>query len=168
MAEQTLGRVMIFAAIVLFLSLLTWLFQGALERQENPNYNPQTQSSATMDEVVLHRNRSAHYITTGRINQHSVRFLVDTGATDIALSESIAKKMNLPLGASVMLSTANGVTQGYRTVLDRVAVGNIELENIPAVITRGIDDNVVLLGMSYLKQLELIQRDGMLILRHYH
>jgi aspartyl protease family protein len=157
---------MVFAACILFVGLLTWLFQGALERQHNPNISPETSSFGAVDQVVLRRNRSSHYIVSGYLNNHRVRFLVDTGATDVALSQRLAEKIGLNAGALVMLSTANGVATGYRTVIDSVVVGNIELKGISAVMSSGIDDNVVLLGMSFLKHLEMIQRDGTLLLRH--
>ena len=166
MSEQKLGRFMVFAACILFVGLLTWLFQGALERQNNPNYNPKTSSSGAVTQVVLERSRSSHYVTGGYLNNHRVRFLVDTGATDVALSQRLAEKIGLKPGATVMLSTANGIARGHRTVIDSVKVGDIELTGISAVISNGIDDNVVLLGMSFLKHLEMIQRDGTLILRH--
>ena len=157
---------MVFAACILFVGLVTWLFQGALERQHNPNISPETSSFGAVDQVVLRRNRSSHYIVSGYLNNHRVRFLVDTGATDVALSQRLAEKIGLNAGALVMLSTANGVATGYRTVIDSVVVGNIELKGISAVMSSGIDDNVVLLGMSFLKHLEMIQRDGTLLLRH--
>lgn len=166
MSEQNLGRFMVFAACILFVGLLTWLFQGALERQHNPNISPETSSFGAVDQVVLRRNRSSHYIVSGYLNNYKVRFLVDTGATDVALSQRLAEKIGLNAGALVMLSTANGVATGYRTVIDSVVVGNIELKGISAVMSSGIDDNVVLLGMSFLKHLEMIQRDGTLLLRH--
>ena len=158
---------MVFAGWCVFLALITWMIQGALDRQYNPNTSPSTYLSSEVREVVLERNRAAHYVVSGGINNQAVEFLVDTGATDIALSERTAGRLGIRRGQPVTLSTANGLARGYRSVADRVSVGGIVMTNVPVVVSPGIDDNTVLLGMSFLKHLELVQRDGKLILRQF-
>ena len=63
------------------------------------------------------------------------------------------------------LSTANGRTEGYRTRLDSVQLGDILLRDVRALVVPGLDGSQVLLGMSALKQLEFTQRGGTLLLR---
>jgi aspartyl protease family protein len=90
---------MTIAAWALALGLLTWLFAGFLERRDNPNLDAVgslTQEGAR--ELVLRRNPSGHYIAKGRINGHPVSFLVDTGATDVAVPEGLARRIGLELG----------------------------------------------------------------------
>ena len=166
MAVKSFGRGMVFAAWALFLLLITWLFQGLLEDQHNPYTSPSvhlTESGAI--EVVLKRNRQGHYVTNGTINGKRVVFLVDTGATDVALSDELAAELGLKRGAAVILSTANGKARGYKSRLDSITVGDIEQRNVAAVIGSGLGANTVLLGMSFLKNLELVQKDRTLTLR---
>lgn len=166
MTGMHIGRGMVFAAWVVFLALVAWLFQGELDRQINPNSDPLAGMAADgAREVLLHRNRAGHYVTSGTVNGAPVEFLLDTGATDVALSAATAQKLGLRRGAPVSLATANGIARGYRTVLDFVSVGGIRQERVRAVISPGIGGDMVLLGMSFLKHLELIQRDGTLLLR---
>ncbi|MNR47254.1 hypothetical protein D3C85_1663360 [compost metagenome] len=77
----------------------------------------------------------------------------------------MAAKLALERGAPVMLSTANGRTQGYRTRLETLQLGDILLREVRALVVPGLDGEQVLLGMSALKQLEFTQRGGTLLLR---
>lgn len=129
--------------------------------QFNPNAKVQTQGG----EIVLQANRSGHYVASGQINGETVTFLLDTGATQVALSTDLANRLGLKRNAQVAVDTANGRVAGYQTRLDRVRLGDIELNNIGALITDGIRDDVVLLGMSFLKHVEFTQRGSVLILR---
>lgn len=167
MSDARIGKGMVFAAWAVFLLLVAWLFQGELERQFNPNRDPVAGVAETgQREVMLRRNRAGHYVATGEINGVAVNFLLDTGATDVAMSSAAARSLGLPRGAPVTLSTANGVVQGYRTVLESVSVAGIRQHGVRAVVSPGISEDIVLLGMSFLKHLELVQRDGTLLLRY--
>ncbi|MFT5112734.1 MAG: aspartyl protease family protein [Parasphingorhabdus sp.] len=166
MAVRSYGRSMVVAAWILFLLLVTWLFQGLLQNQHNPNSSPSVNHSETGQiEVRLKRNRSGHYVTNGTINGKNVVFLVDTGATDVALSDGLAQSLGLRPGASIILSTANGRVRGYKSRIAEISVGDIVQRDIAAVISPGIADNAVLLGMSFLKNLELVQKGRTLTLR---
>ncbi len=163
---KSMGKGMIAIALVLALGLLTWIFQGAINRQYNPNQTVQTgQITDQYIEIVLKRNRAGHYVTSGRINSYPSVFLLDTGATYVAVPESLAIKIGLKKGMPVSLSTANGRTTGFQTMIDELDIGKIRLRNIRAVITPNLSE--VLLGMSVLKQLEFTQRGGELRVRQY-
>lgn len=161
-----LGRMMLFAAWIVGLALLALFFNALVERQHNPNPAP---SAITGHDcapaVVLQRNRAGHYVATGAINGVPVRFLIDTGATDVALSLPLAQRLNLPLGAGALTSTANGTVQTWRTRLESVDLGGLVAHRVRASVLPNMPGDEVLLGMSYLKHLELIQRDGTLTLR---
>ncbi|KAA3622392.1 MAG: TIGR02281 family clan AA aspartic protease [Proteobacteria bacterium] len=158
---------MVFAAWVVFLALLAWLFQGEIEKRFNPNSDPVAGvGPGGRQEVLLQRNRAGHYVATGEVNGAPVEFLLDTGATDVALSVSTARRLGLTRGSPVSLATANGVVRGYRTILNTVSIGGILQSDVRAVITPGIGNDIVLLGMSFLKHIELVQRDGTLLLRN--
>ena len=119
-------------------------------------------SGATM--IVLEQDRSGHYLADGEINGHAVRFLVDTGATDIALPESLARSLGLEFGPKVQVMTAAGPSPAWMTRLDEVNVGGIRRNNVRATITSG-EFNGILLGMSFLKHYNLQQQDGQLVIR---
>lgn len=159
------GKLMIFAAWIGAALLLTWHFAGELNRRENPNQAVQTARTAEGVEVRLARNPMGHYVATGRINGREVRFFLDTGATHVALSDSLARELELAQGAASRTRTANGIITTYQTVLDRVEVGGIRIRNVTASINPRMTGDEVLLGMSFLKHLELIQRGDELLLR---
>jgi len=91
--------------------------------------------------------------------------MLDTGATDVAIPERVARQLDLARGAPVQVSTANGRTEGYRTRLNSVQLGDIRLRDVRAMVVPGLDGDQILLGMSALKQLEFTQRSGTLLLR---
>ncbi len=161
-----MGKGMIVIAMILALGLLTYIFQGTLNRQYNPNQTVQTRQITDQHiEIVLKRNRAGHYVTSGKINGHNAVFLLDTGATYVAIPERLARQIGLNKGRRLALSTANGRTIGYQTNIDELDIGRIQLNNIKAIITPNLDE--VLLGMSVLKQLEFTQRGNELTVRQY-
>lgn len=161
-----IGRAMVFGAWVAGLALLVMLFNGLIERQSNPNPDPLAQvSQAGVPEVLLRRNRAGHYVTGGRINGKPVVFMVDTGATDVALPLGLARRLNLSLRPGGISITANGRVETWRTRLDSVDVGGLVLRDVRASVLPNMTGDEVLLGMSYLKHLELIQRGDTLTLR---
>jgi aspartyl protease family protein len=114
--------------------------------------------------VVLEQDRSGHYQAQGTINGQTVSFLVDTGATDVALPESAARALGLEFGPRVQVMTAAGPANAWVTRLDEVTVGGISRRNVRASITSG-EFNGILLGMSFLKHYSLQQQDGKLVIR---
>ena len=115
--------------------------------------------------VALQRNRAGHYVASGRINGEPVVFLVDTGATDVALPLDLARRLDLPLRAGGMSRTANGNVRTWSTRLDSVDLGGLTARGVRASVLPNIPGDEVLLGMSYLKRFELIQRGNTLTLR---
>jgi aspartyl protease family protein len=137
-----------------------WWFAGWERDQANPN---RALSPVAM-EVVLERNRAGHYVADGEINGERVTFLVDTGATTVALPMSLARRLGLQLGAAVTVQTAGGPKVAYQTRLASVRLGGIEQKDVPAIASEGMEGAGVLLGMSFLRHLEFSQRDGRLVL----
>ncbi|MCP3665282.1 MAG: TIGR02281 family clan AA aspartic protease [Gammaproteobacteria bacterium] len=159
---------MVYVAWILLVILLTLLFSKLLDHQNNPNQNPEGRLSAEgLPEVLLKRNRMGHYVASGRINGISVTFLLDTGATDVALSEKLAMRLLLDKGVAVTSRTANGTVISWRTRLNEVALGDIRLYDVRATVLPSMLDDEVLLGMSFLKRLEMVQRGDQLVLRQY-
>jgi aspartyl protease family protein len=106
------------------------------------------------------------YSTTGFINGQAVNFLVDTGATWIAMNVHQARSLGINfryIGKRSHVSTANGVVPVYRVTLDKVRVGEIELTNVEAGVLEGNSPSDVLLGNSFLNRVEM-QRQGQVML----
>lgn len=159
------GRVMWVLAWGAGLLLATHFFGNWEERQRNPNQTPQSVHGEGYVEVSLAGNRQGHYLLDGQIDGQPVTFLLDTGATAVAIPEALARKLGLERGAPITLSTANGRATGHRTRLDSLRLGDIVLRDVAALIAPGMDGDEVLLGMSALKQLEFSQKGGTLVLR---
>ena len=161
------GRVMLLLAWVAGLGLLTVVFQEELESRFNPNTQPQVQLAADgRNQVILDRNRQGHYVADGEINGFPVTFLLDTGATDVAIPEALADRLRLERQGGGISQTANGPVAVWQTRLNEVRLGDIRLNDVRAAILPSMGAGTpVLLGMSFLKQLEFTQRDGQLILQ---
>ena len=156
------GVVMFWIAWLLILGGGWWVADHWLLKQANPNQRPNVNANGS---VVLERNRQGHYVATGEINGRKVTFLLDTGATTVALSSRLAREIDLKRGASIQMDTANGITQGFQTHLKSVRLGDIVVHEVSAVFSEGMLDDTVLLGMSFLKHVEFTQRENKLILR---
>lgn len=115
--------------------------------------------------VTLARDRSGHFIAEGGINGHAILFLVDTGATDVAISEKTAREIGLQFGPQITVMTAAGPAVGWRTRLKVVSLGAISLENVRATITPGLGREA-LLGMSFLQYFDLRQAGDQLVLEN--
>jgi len=113
--------------------------------------------------VVIEQDRSGHYEAEGTINGQPVTFLVDTGATDVALPERTARALGLEFGPRVQVMTAAGPAGAWMTRLNEVSVGGIRRKNVRASITDS-EFNGILLGMSFLKHYSLQQKEGTLII----
>lgn len=164
-AGKRAGRVLMIVAWAAAMFLATRFFGQWEERQHNPNSQPQSSHGEGFIEVRLLSNGQGHFVADGAINGQAVHFMLDTGATDVAIPESLAKALDLQRGAPVVLSTANGRTEGYRTRLQSLQLGDIHLREVRALVVPGLDGETILLGMSALKQLEFTQRGGSMLLR---
>ncbi len=117
--------------------------------------------SSSGETVTLAADARGHYVTLGQINGGSVQFLVDTGATAIAIPASLARQLgiNYTGGERGYTQTANGRAAAYKITLDTVRVGDITLHSVEAVVIEGDGLKIALLGMSFLNRTEM-KRDG--------
>jgi len=163
-----MGTTMQALAWIVFMGLLVAYFSDLLQDRHNPNRSLDTRmAEGGVREVVLQRNRAGHYVTSGEINGQPVVFMLDTGATGVAIPDHIARQLGIPRGRPVQTQTANGITTSYAARLESVSVGGIELNNVAAGITPGLRTDEVLLGMSFLRYIEFSQRGDTLTLRQY-
>jgi len=164
LSQHRTGFGMMLAAAVGFLLLLTFVFSGLIEDQRNPNQQVQSQRVDGGVEVLLESDRQGHLIASGAIDGREVTFLVDTGATLVSIPEEMADRLGLERMARIGLETAAGPVTGWLTRLEEVRLGDIVQRDVRAAISPGRSETV-LLGMSFLKDLEMNQSDGQLRLR---
>lgn len=144
MSKHTLIIVCIWVALA---SVIYYL----VERIQQPN----TLSALGNDRtVVLKRGLDGHYRAEALINGEAVDVLVDTGATGVAISQSVADRLNLKSLTAVRTNTANGTAIGYMVRLSSVKIGGVEANNVSAMIAPGLEGDV-LLGMSFLARMDV-------------
>ena len=103
-------------------------------------------------------NSGGMYMTYGNINGRSVRFLVDTGASAVAMNTEQAKQLGIRydrVGLPASVSTASGYEKAYRVRLKSVTVGNITETNVEALVIDGQHPGPILLGMTFLGRLNI-------------
>jgi aspartyl protease family protein len=118
--------------------------------------SPAAQSSPGSDSVVVPRDGFGHFRTEGRVDGRRIEFLIDTGATVIALTADDAAMLGIHPGNSdyrVVLKTANGAVRAAPTTLDMVELGDIMVRDVPAVVMPDGALSENLLGMSFLSRL---------------
>ncbi len=119
--------------------------------------------------VNIWADKRGSYFTSGAINGQVVDFLVDTGATSIAMNELLARNLGIDfryVGEPIQVSTASGYARGYRVMLDSVKVGSIQIRNVEATVLEGGFPSKVLLGMSFLKHVNLERSENLMILEY--
>jgi aspartyl protease family protein len=112
--------------------------------------------------VTLYPDRGGHFFVEGTVNGSTVRFMVDTGATVVAMSSAVANRIGIDYrqhGRPGMASTPAGYVNTFDITLGTVQVGGITLHNIAGSVIEGNHPREALLGMSFLGQLDM-KRDG--------
>lgn len=115
--------------------------------------------------IVLQEGSGGHFVTAGQINGRAVQFMVDTGATSIAMSASDAERIGLDYktGQPVRVSTANGISNGYRVKLSSVRISDVEVYEVDAVVTpQGMP--YMLLGNSFLSRFQMKRENSVMTL----
>ncbi|MDH4149716.1 MAG: TIGR02281 family clan AA aspartic protease [Betaproteobacteria bacterium] len=122
---------------------------------------PSLSAPSSASSVTLTADAQGHYQTLGQVNGGTVQFLVDTGATSIALPSAEARRLGINYlnGERGYTQTANGRARAYKIKLDTVKVGDITLHAVDAVVLEGDGLKIALLGMSFLNRTDM-KRDG--------
>ncbi len=119
------------------------------------------------DELRLLPALNGNYLANGRINGKNVAFVVDTGASFIAMNKNLARALKInPGNKKIEIQTASGTEINYLVMLDTVSVGDINMYNIPAVISNHDYPKEPLLGMSFLQHVNMSQENGQMVLKY--
>ena len=119
--------------------------------------------------VRIASTHGGHYVTPGRINGMPVEFMIDTGATMIAMNYVMAESgIDYRAGRPIMVNTANGVAQAFEVILNSVAIGDLEQRQIRAAVSSTEFPQVILLGNSYLGKVDMQVDNGILLLQSRH
>lgn len=122
-------------------------------------------ADAGAQRIVLTADAQGHFMPPGQINGRQVQFMVDTGATQVVMSESDAKRINLKYeqGRKVRVATANGDVVGHQIQLDSVRIGEALVYNVSAIVLPQ-SMAFVLLGNSFLTRFQMQRTNDQLTL----
>lgn len=114
-------------------------------------------AGSTSGSVRLYADSAGHHFTEGQINGATLKFIVDTGASTIAMNSGDARYAGIDYkkGERVPIQTANGIVNGYHVVIGTLKLGNLILNQVDATVLEGGSPAVVLLGMSALNRMEM-------------
>jgi len=147
------SRRLYWAAIVALLLGMTALYHAVLRHDGGIRLQEGADGRVM---VILERRRDSHFGAEGEINGQKVNFMVDTGATDVAMSDEVARSLGLEFGPQIDVMTAGGPVKGWVTRLDSVTLGVLTVHNVRATITPGLGEEC-LLGMSFLSNFSIVQ-----------
>ncbi|KAF1052851.1 MAG: hypothetical protein GAK43_01703 [Stenotrophomonas maltophilia] len=122
-------------------------------------------------EISIARGAGGHYWVAGSINNQPAQFLVDTGATTVAMNEGQARRLGLDYrvnGKPMVASTASGTVNGWRVSLDSVKIGGIEVLGVDASVLEGDFPTEILLGMSFMNRVGWREEQNMMVLQAKH
>jgi aspartyl protease family protein len=125
----------------------------------------QAGSKSSGSKIVLTAGDGGHFLTAGSINGKAVQFMVDTGATAVAIGAAEAKRMGIDYtaGKPVRMSTANGQALGYLLTLNSVRIGDVEVQNVEAIVSQQAMP-FVLLGNSFLTRFSMRRDNDQMVL----
>lgn len=123
--------------------------------------------AAEKAEVRIPRADNGHYYVSGHINGRPVDFMVDTGASAVAMNMQDAERLgvNFRRGIKGSASTAGGIVNAYHVDLDKLSIGNIIVHQVRATVVIGNFPTQVLLGNSFLGQVEMSEEAGVMVMR---
>ncbi len=155
--DRVFGSAFIRVGILLGLVLAGYLFYKHATKPE--------MEIISANEVRLQRQPDGHYHVNGAINGRPIRFMLDTGASMVSVSESVAKQAGLECEQDAIFTTANGKIKGCVDRQVEVAFGSYRLFDVDIAIMPNMD-GIALLGMNALGKFNLQQSDGTLVIQH--
>lgn len=139
----------------------TLLIEGKLKQVVMGQAASVASSSSGVETVTLYANPEGHFVSDCFINGVALKFILDTGATMVALNSGDARyaKIDYKRGTPIQLSTANGVVTAYRVSLASLRIGGLTLNQVEATVVEGGSPPIVLLGMTALNRMSMRRDD---------
>lgn len=166
-----MGRTIVFAAALLGVGVLAArLVDRSVPAPPAPSAmaaQPMSEPSNNSRSVTLSRGNGGHFWTDARVDGRRLEFMVDTGASQVALRASAAAQLGIHPTArdySIKINTANGVTRAALVQLRMVEIGNIVVRDVPALVHADEALGLNLLGMSFLSRVRFTHDRGKLVL----
>jgi aspartyl protease family protein len=164
-----MGQIITFALVLLAAGVFAARFieQGALAPTAMSTAPAPAAAVSNSRSVTLARADNGHFQTEARVDGRRIEFIVDTGASHIALRESDAARLGIrptPRDYTVRVSTANGEGRAARAELRTVEVGDIRVRDLVAFVHPDAALSVNLLGMSFLARVRWTYDRGKLVL----
>jgi aspartyl protease family protein len=118
------------------------------------------------DTITLRADKAGHFLAEGSINGRRVFFVVDTGATTVAVSRADAERIGIDYrnGKPILVETANGTARAWRVTLDSVSIGGTTVHDVVGDVTDS-SMSVALLGMTFLNHFDMQRQGATLVLR---
>ena len=129
----------------------SWASKSGAAVEEDP-------SSGENNVLILGQGPGGHYYIDGSVNDSFLNFVVDTGATFVALPLSVAANAGIKCKKLLMMGTANGLSQACSATIGKLKIGNFTLRYVDAVVQPNLSQP--LLGMNVLKQFRVEQDNG--------
>lgn len=155
------GRIAGWMIAILWILVLgggTLLAQGWLEKRQALPAAQWKSDAQGGSALTIKADRYGQYLVQGSANNEPIIFLLDTGASGISIPGDVAERLGLIRGQAFDVYTANGSAEVYATELSLLEIGPFRRERVRANINPSMEGNVALLGMSFLRYFELLQR----------
>ena len=144
--------------------LVFWAYFAYDPNVTIPSLNAQVPETQYLEggviQVSIDQGALGHYQFLGEINGMPVEFMLDTGASYVSVPMGVANFLKLPLGEPFDINTANGRSTAYSTKVNTISVGGITLNDVATGVASGMEGTEILLGMSFLKDLDVVQSGG--------
>jgi aspartyl protease family protein len=149
-------------AVWLAVAGVLYLVFDRIEHKRQASLKPYALSSG---DLVIPRQRDGHFHVEGEVNRQAVRFLVDTGASHVSVSQVLAEQARLPAGQDIVLNTANGQRTGQLVRSVPVRAGHLVVNAASVTVgLSGLEPEQALLGQNFLKHFDVeIRRDEMVL-----
>jgi aspartyl protease family protein len=116
-------------------------------------------------ELIISPASNGNYYVKGLINQQEVTFVIDTGASAVSIPDKLRWQLGLTRGRYLQGATANGVAGMYETRIKQLSVGPLRFKDVQAVLYPNAPDDMILLGMTALREVRMEQQNGQMILQ---
>jgi aspartyl protease family protein len=166
--KSPIGIGMIGIAWLLIMVVAALWYHEWTGQQYNPNQNIVGSNDGGSTTIKLTANKQHQYVAKGKIGNITGVFIVDTGATEVVVPQQLARLANLQQGAPAKAMTANGLITVYSTIIPVMNIGPLKIRNVEASINPAMQGPGILLGMSALKDMEILHSNGVLTITQGH